>query len=267
MLDLVKRDRSSTEREQAPVALVTGSSRGIGAETARILAGDGVRVVVNYRNKHRRADSVVNEITAAGGVAVALGADLTDESGLDAMFDTITDMFGKLDILILNASGGMERNVDAGYAMRLNRDAQLSVLDAATALMGPGGRIVFVTSHQAHFHGRRPGPAAYEAVALSKRAGEDAIRARIPQLAQLGITVVVVSGDMIDGTITVTLLDRAEPGVVDARRNLVGDLPTVADFATQVAHAAHTTVESGHTIYVGGKDYLENTHTRPNYSQ
>jgi 3-oxoacyl-[acyl-carrier protein] reductase len=239
------------------VALVTGSSRGIGAQTVRLLAGAGHSVIVNYRQKRRRAELVVDEVCAAGGgSAVAIQADLTDEAAVSAMFADVRAQFGRLDVLVLNASGGMERGADPGYAMRLNRDAQLSVMDHALPLMHSGARIVFVTSHQAHFHGQRPGPHAYEAVAISKRAGEDAIRARIPELAGRGVSVVVVSGDMIDGTITVSLLDRAEPGVVSARRAEVGELPTIAQFAAAIAHAATADLETGQTIHVGGGDYL-----------
>jgi 3-oxoacyl-[acyl-carrier protein] reductase len=261
MMSLMVAGHTVSGSRDSPVALVTGASRGIGAETARILGREGVHVVVNYREKQARAMGVADQISASGGAATALRADLTDEHQVDAMFRHIRGQFRALDILVLNASGGMERDAEPGYALRLNRDAQLSVLDQASHLMSDGGRVVFVTSHQAHFHGRTPTFAAYETVAASKRAGEDAIRARIPQLAKLGISVVVVSGDMIDGTITVTLLDRAEPGVVDARRKQAGALPTVADFAVEVARAATSPYVSGDTIYVGGKDYLDRADT------
>ena len=148
--------------------------------------------------------------------------------------------YGRIDVLILNASGGMERDADPDYALRLNRDAQLNLVDNATGLMPPGARIVFVTSHQAHFHGSFPVVEAYEAVAQSKRAGEDSLRARIPELSARGIDLIVVSGDMIEGTITVLLLDRAHPGIVDARRKQIRQIPTLSEFATAVAAAAIT---------------------------
>lgn len=247
--------------EQRPVALITGASRGIGAETARVLGREGVDIIVNYREKTARAQGVVDQIRASGGVATHLRADLTNAHQVDEMFRQLRDQPVALDILVLNASGGMERDVDPGYALRLNRDAQLSVLDQASQLMGEGGRVVLVTSHQAHFYGRTPTFAAYEAVAASKRAGEDAVRSRIPHLAEFGISVVVVSGDMIEGTITVKLLDRAEPGVVEARREQAGRLPSVEEFAAEVARAATAPFESGHTVYVGGTDYLDRAET------
>lgn len=237
-------------------ALVTGSSRGIGAETARILAGWGARVAVTYRDKARRAEAVAAAVREAGGKAMTVRADLTDRAAVAAMASVVGERFGKLDLLVLNASGGMERGVDPGYALRLNRDAQVDTLTALLPLMPPGSRVVFVTSHQAHFIADRPTLPAYDPVARSKRAGEDALRARIGELAGRGISLVVVSGDMIEGTITATLLERGSPGAVDARRARAGHLSTVPEFAAEVAGATVAEVETGHTVYIGGADYL-----------
>jgi 3-oxoacyl-[acyl-carrier protein] reductase len=250
------RDPDPNASNSASVALVTGASRGIGAATAHRLAARGAHVVVNFREKQRRADDVVAQIRAAGGSATAVGADLTNTDQVRSMFATINEQVGALDVLVLNASGGMELDAEPGYAMRLNRDAQLLVLEEALVRMPHGGRIVFVTSHQAHFHGQQPEVPAYAAVAASKRAGEDAIRARIPHMTEHGVSLVVVSGDMIDGTITVTLLDRANPGLLEGRRLDVGELPTIGEFAEAVATATSLNVPNGHTIYVGGADYL-----------
>ncbi len=234
------------------VALVTGASRGIGARTAYLLGRHGARVVVNYREKTRRANRVVEAITADGAVATAVRADLTDPAEVDAMFTRIRIHYGRLDLVILNASGGMERDADPGYARRLNRDAQLSVLDCALPLLPAGARVVFITSHDAHFRERTTENDIYAPVARSKRAGEDALRARIPHLAERDVSLVVVSGDLIEGTATATLLDRAEPGTVEARRRETGRLPTIDEFATEIVIAATSRVHSGHTRYVGG---------------
>ncbi|MET1042897.1 MAG: SDR family oxidoreductase [Microbacteriaceae bacterium] len=231
--------------------LVTGSSRGIGADTAGYFAEAGARVVINYRNKEVRALKLVGQIEAAGGSAIAVGADLTDPASVSAMFDTIAAEFGGLDILVLNASGGMESGMAADYAMTLNRDAQLNVLNTARPLLADGARVVFVTSHQAHFIRTTPTMPEYEPVALSKRAGEDALRELVPGLAADGIEFVVVSGDMIEGTITATLLERANPGSIGARRETAGKLYNVSEFAAEVALAAVEPVPADNTRYVG----------------
>ncbi|WP_225732059.1 MULTISPECIES: SDR family oxidoreductase [unclassified Nocardia] len=242
----------STERR---IVLVTGASRGIGAETARQLAAGGDQVIVNYREKRKRAESIVDEIVASGGGASAIGADIADPDSVRALMDSIAEQFGRLDVLVLNASGGLERGAAPGYAMALNRDAQLRLVRTALPLMPSGSRIVFITSHQAHFHGRKPVPADYEPIAASKRAGEDALRALIPELADHGITLRVVSGDMIDGTIIVRLLERRDPDAVATRRDQAA-LPTIEEFAAAIVAATTADGESGHTSYIGGPDYL-----------
>ena len=199
-------------------ALVTGSSRGIGADTARYLAQAGANVVINYRNKAPRAEKLAAELRDLGVQVLVVGADLTDAASVQAMFDEVARTFGTLDILVLNASGGMESGMAEDYALKLNRDAQLNVLETALPLLAEGSRVVFVTSHQAHFIRTTPTMPEYEPVALSKRAGEDALRERIPALTERGVEFVVVSGDMIEGTITATLLERANPGAIAARR-------------------------------------------------
>ena len=232
-------------------ALVTGSSRGIGAATVGYLAAAGARVVVNFRNKEKRAIQLAESIEAAGGTAITIGADLTDPASVAAMFETVREAWGGLDILVLNASGGMETGMGEGYAMRLNRDAQVGLLTSALPLLGRGSRVVFVTSPQAHFIRTVPTMPEYEPVALSKRAGEDALRAMILQLDDLGIEFVVVSGDMIEGTITATLLERANPGAISSRTEAAGRLYNVSEFAAEIVAAAIEPVPEGHTRYVG----------------
>lgn len=242
---------------EGTTAIVTGSSRGIGADVARLLAGQGAAVVVNYRQKAPRANKVVAGIEAAGGRAVAVGADLTTPEGPAALVDAAVTTFGGLDLLVLNASGGMETSMGEDYALRLNRDAQVAMLTAAVEVMPAGSRVVFITSHQAHFIEKVETMDAYEPVARSKRAGEDALRALIPQLDAKDISLVVVSGDMIEGTVTATLLDRATPGAIEARRQEAGRLYSVAEFAAEIVRMATADVPTGHTEYVGGaQDFL-----------
>jgi len=232
-------------------ALVTGSSRGIGADTVRYFAEAGANVVVNYRNKAPRAERLAGQLRELGVEVLVVGADLTAPESVGAMFDEVRRAFGSLDILVLNASGGMEAGMAEDYALLLNRDAQVGVLDAALPLLSDDARVVFVTSHQAHFIRTTPTMPEYEPVALSKRAGEDALRARIPELTEKGVGFVVVSGDMIEGTITATLLERANPGAIAARREGAGRLYNVSEFAAEVAKAAIDPIPDGNTRLVG----------------
>jgi len=232
-------------------ALVTGSSRGIGADTVTYFAHAGADVVINFRQKAPRAEKLAAQLRDTGASVLVLGADLTDATSLEEMFGEVKREFGGLDILVLNASGGMESGMAENYALKLNRDAQLAVLDAALPLMSEGSRIVFVTSHQAHFIRTTPTMPEYEPVALSKRAGEDALRERIPELEARGIDFVVVSGDMIEGTVTATLLERANPGAIESRRESAGKLYNVSEFAAEIARAAVDPIPEDNTRLVG----------------
>jgi NAD(P)-dependent dehydrogenase (short-subunit alcohol dehydrogenase family) len=238
------------------IALVTGASRGVGAATARYLAARGCDVVVNYRNKAKRAEAVVEEIEAAGRRGWIAQADLTDADQTMAMFAQVAREPGHLDLLVLNASGGLEKGMAEDYAMQVNLTAQTRALDLALPLLGEGSRVVFVTSHLAHFHGQKPVYPAYEPVAASKRAGETALRERIPELAAKGISLVVVSGDLIEGSITPRLMERQAPGLIEARRDEAGGLPTVEEFAEAIADAAvDDSLATGDTVFVGSTEW------------
>ena len=237
-------------------ALVTGASRGIGAATALKLAQRGYDVALNFRNKGPRAEQVAAQMAALGRTAVLAQADITIADEVAAMMSLVKREFGHLDALILNASGGLESGKAEDYAMTLNLTAQMSVARSSASLLRPGARIVFVTSHWAHFHGTKPVMPAYEPVAKSKRAGEDALREYSKELEQLGISLVVVSGDAIEGTITPKLLERKSRGKYEAPPKDSHVLPTVDEFAEAIAAATvDSALPNGHTIFVGSTDW------------
>lgn len=236
------------------VALVTGASRGIGASVAQLLADRGADIVINYRSKASRAEEIAANITATGRRALLAPADITGD--ISSMFQSVAAQFGKLDLLVLNASGGLEKDKAADYAMALNLTAQENLVEVFVPLMSEGGRIIFVTSHLAHFHQEKPGLEGYEPVAASKYAGEQALRQQIPQLQQKGISLIVVSGDLIEGTITPKLMERANKGIIEERRQQAGSLPTVAEFAEAIADACtNSHLTSGETIFVGSTEW------------
>jgi 3-oxoacyl-[acyl-carrier protein] reductase len=237
-------------------ALVTGASRGIGASVARQLGQLGADVAINYRSKRPKAQAVADELIAMGRKPLLIEADITKAEDIAGIIGQIEAAWRQLDLLILNASGGLEQDKAADYAMQLNLTAQVNLVTNALRLMERGSRIVFVTSHLAHFHGTGPGYASYEPVAASKKAGENAIRAMIPELYDRGIRLVIVSGDLIEGTITPKLLERQSRGLIEKRRQAVGSLPSVEEFAAAIVQAGMgESYSSGDTIYVGSTDW------------
>jgi NAD(P)-dependent dehydrogenase (short-subunit alcohol dehydrogenase family) len=237
-------------------ALVTGASRGIGAATALKLASRGYDLALNFRSKAPRAEQVASEIAALGRRSLLAQADLTSASELASMISLVTREFGHLDALILNASGGLETGKAEDYAMTLNLTAQMNTAKSAAPLLRAGGRIVFVTSHWAHFHGSKPVMLAYEPVAKSKRAGEDALRSYSQELVTQGVSLVVVSGDAIEGTITLKLLERRTRSGSDMAPLDERVLPTVDEFAEAIAAATvDRSLANGHTVLVGSTEW------------
>src|SRR6516165_1452086 len=94
---------STNKKLEGKVAVVTGASKGIGAEIARHLAAEGAAVVVNYASSKAGADKVVTDITARGGRAVAVQADVAKPEDIRKLFAEAKKAFGRLDVLVNNA--------------------------------------------------------------------------------------------------------------------------------------------------------------------
>ncbi|KAF8813037.1 NAD(P)-binding protein [Phlegmacium glaucopus] len=179
------------------VAIVTGSSRSIGAEIAKDLAKNGANVVVNYASNATAADEVVSFINAQGvGRAVACKADVSSIAGSNALLTATLKEFGRIDILVLNAGimGSKviadvdEQFYDSHFA--INVKGPLFLVKAAAPLIPEGGRIVFLSTTLTAATTVLPNAVVYVA---SKGAIEQAARSLAKDLGARGITVNTVS--------------------------------------------------------------------------
>ena len=172
------------------VALVTGSSRGIGAAIARRLAADGARVVLHARAQRDQAEAVAETIRATGGTADVVMGDLAQG---DAALDVVRDAFavhGALDVLVLNAGGGKSamaadmpvETIDAVLALNL-RSTILAASEFARLTQSEAGRVIFLSSGMAT-HGA-PGVSIG---AAAKAGGEAFMRSLAQELGPRGIT-------------------------------------------------------------------------------
>ena len=200
--------------------IVTGGSRGIGAATARLAAERGFAVCVNYRANRAAADAVVAAIAAAGGTAIAVGADVASEPEVMRLFATVDRALGPLGALVNNA-GVLERQTRVEHidAARIDRVFATNVRGAfvcareavrrmSTAHGGAGGAIVNVSSRAAELGA----PGEYVDYAASKAALDTLTIGLAREVAGEGIRVNGVRAGIIYTDIHA---DGGEPGRVD----------------------------------------------------
>jgi 3-oxoacyl-[acyl-carrier protein] reductase len=182
---------------QQRVALVTGSTQGLGRTIARRLARDGLAVGVNGLHGHGQALEVVDAIHDEGGVAAPFVCDVTDERQVADLVAAVTDRFGSIDVLVLNATGPQPEAPLTEVAWD-DHIAQLEFFVKSPVLLGRAllpamqargfGRIIQIDSEVAD----RP-PPGRSAYATAKSAQIGLTRAWARELAHLGITVNAVA--------------------------------------------------------------------------
>ncbi|TDN35726.1 glucose 1-dehydrogenase [Hymenobacter sp. UV11] len=135
------------------VAIVTGAAKGIGAAIATYFAAEGASVVVNYASSKESADNVVNAITASGGRAIAVQADVANEADVVRLFAETNAAFGTLDILVNNAVYQQFLPIEQASAEKFHQHFNVNVLgpvltiQAAVNLFGEkGGNIINISS-------------------------------------------------------------------------------------------------------------------------
>jgi len=221
------------------VALITGSSRGIGRAIALELARRGAEIVVHYLRKKNAAAAVTAEIEALGRRAIAIKANLTEADQIDRLFNQIEAEFGRCDILVGNAASGTPQNIlditdkHWDWTMDVNARAVLRCVQRAAPLMEKNGwgRVVNITS---------PGSTRvlphYAVIGVSKAALEALTRYLAVELAPKGIIVNAVSPGLVNtDAITAFPVDLQQVFEYAAHRAPAGRLVTPQDVAGAVA--------------------------------
>lgn len=206
--------------------LITGGGRGIGAATARLAATRGYSVCISYLRDRKAADDTVARITAAGGSAIAVAADVAQEKEVIRLFQTVDQTLGPVDALVNNA-GILERQmrVDDMDAARLQRIfstnvtgsfvcAREAVRRMSTRYGGKGGAIVNLSSIAARFGA----PSEYVDYAASKAAIDVLTIGLAKEVAEEGIRVNAVRPGVIYTDIHAS---GGEPGRVDRVKEAV----------------------------------------------
>jgi NAD(P)-dependent dehydrogenase (short-subunit alcohol dehydrogenase family) len=189
--------------------LITGGASGIGAETARLAAARGYKVAINYRSREAEAKKVVADITAEGGHAVALPADVAREADIGLLFDAAAKALGPITHLVNSAGiSGSSRVEDFDVAVLTRLFAintvglMLCCREAARRMStkrgGKGGVIVNISSMAATIGGR-PGVSAY---AASKAAVDSFTMGFAKEVANEGIRAVSLRPGMIETVMT-----------------------------------------------------------------
>ncbi|WP_179393496.1 enoyl-[acyl-carrier-protein] reductase FabL [Sporosarcina sp. JAI121] len=204
---------------QNKVAMVTGSSRGLGKALAIELAKRGYDIVVNYARSRSAAEETVKEIEALGRKAIMIRANVGDVAKLRTMFEQVKEEFGRLDVFVSNAASGVLRPIMEleeshwDWTMNINAKGMLFGAQEAAKLMDKGGKIIGISSLGSIRYLEN-----YTTVGVSKAAMESITRYLAVELAPKGIAVNTVSGGAID-TDALKHFPNREELLEDARKN------------------------------------------------
>ncbi len=237
------------------VALVTGSSRGIGKAISLRLAENGVNMVVNYVRHRRDAEETAALIEGKGARCLVVKANVANDEDVKGMFELIKQEYGRVDFLVSNAASGVLKpamELDArhwNWAMDINARSLLTLAQQALPLMPEGGRIMAVSSL-----GSVRAVENYTAVGASKAALESLVRHLAVELGPKGILVNTISAGAVDTEALKKFPNRQQILDTALARTPMGRLTTpedVADVAlflcSQLANMIH-----GQTVVVDG---------------
>ena len=236
------------------IALVTGSSRGIGRAIAERLSRDGASVAINYVSNSDKAEEVVAEIASGGGTAIALQADVSRAEGIQRLFEKTLAHFGQMDILVNNAGVRLSKNVadieeeEFDRLFAINVKGTFFTCQLAARRLSDGGRIVNVSSAVT-----RMMLPEYSIYSASKGAVDQITRVLAKELGERQITVNAVAPGPVD---TELFRDGKTQEQIQqmAQMAALGRIGKVEDIADVVAFLASDDARwiTGQTIHVNG---------------
>jgi enoyl-[acyl-carrier protein] reductase III len=239
------------------VALITGSSRGIGKATAIRLAKQGYDIVINYARSRSAAQEVANEIEALGRKVLIVKANVGDVEKIKQMFTQIDEAFGRLDIFVSNAASGVLRPAMEleeshwDWTMNINSKALLFCAQEAAKLMerNGGGKIVSISSLGSIRYLKN-----YTTVGVSKAALEALTRYLAVELASKNIIVNAISGGAVDTEALIHFPNRDELLSEAKAKTPAGRMVEIEDMVNTVMFllSDEASMIRGQTIIVDG---------------
>ncbi|RSL31618.1 enoyl-[acyl-carrier-protein] reductase FabL [Salibacterium salarium] len=239
------------------VALVTGSSRGIGKEIALKLADKGYHIVINYARSKSAALETAQEIETYGVKTLVVKANVGKQDKIKELFTSIDETFGRLDVFVNNAASGVLRPAMEleeshwDWTMNINSKALLFCAQEAAQLMekNDGGKIVSLSSLGAQRYLKN-----YTAVGVSKAAVEALTRYLAVELAEKGIVVNAVSGGAVDTEALTHFPNRDELLQEAEERTPAGRMVEMEDLANGVMFllSDEASMIRGQTITIDG---------------
>ncbi|MBU0682245.1 MAG: enoyl-[acyl-carrier-protein] reductase FabL [Proteobacteria bacterium] len=241
------------------VALITGSSRGIGKAIALRFAENGVNIVVNYVRHRQDAEETARLVEERGAECMVVKANVANDEDVVAMFALIRERYGRMDFLVSNAASGVLKPAMElsprhwNWAMDINARALLTLAQQAVPLMIDGGRIMAVSSL-----GSVRAVENYTAVGASKAALESLVRHLAVELGEKKITVNTISAGAVDtealkkfpnrDQILDTALARTPMGVLTTPDDVADVALFLASDLAKMIHGQTVVVDGGYSI-------------------
>jgi len=248
---------ASSKKLLSKVAVITGASKGIGAAIAKALATEGAAVVVNYSSSKAEAEKVAKEITALGGKAIAVQADMSKQTEIDRLFAETKKAFGRLDILVNNAGiyefTPLENVTEENFHKQFNLNV-LGLLLACQAFAklfdSAGGNIINISSVVSTL--AVPNAAVYSG---TKGAVDAITRSLAAELGPRGIRVNAIRPGMVEteGTHSAGIAESDMRKQVEAQTPLgrIGQPQDIAGAAVFLASADSSWI-TGETFVISG---------------